>query len=184
MSHKKLFLWTTICLLVLIISISLSAKDVSVIQNNSNVDYSFLKESKGTNLQNSSAVFTGKIKVHIIEPDSRWQDDSRVNYDNAHLDYIVLSNLNIPDASVWDTTVIWDGALVGFGDVTSNNIGTAVAVFEDNNEICDADPPNGNWFFANYAVASAMAYPGINGKNETSPTFTHTVYIEEGSATW
>ncbi len=184
MDNRKSTLWTIICIIVLTLSVSLSATirdNVSIVREKSIINIDNNNESA---LKSSSAVYTGKIKVHIIEPDSRWIDYTGVHYDNAHLFYAVLANFTAPEAGIWDTTVTIDAASYGFPGVTVDNIGSAVAVFTDNDVLCDADPPNGNWFNANYADASAMAYPGIKGENETKPGFTHSVFIEEGTATW
>lgn len=181
MTIRKSPLWTILLLIVL--SVSLSA-NVSIIRDNPNIDIDKLTQTNDNNIESASAVYTGSIRVHIIEPLSRWLDDTDVPFDNAHLSYALKTSLNIPDATVWDTTITWDGSMKGFSDVTVDNIGTAVAVFDDVDVIVDARPTYGYWFAANYADASAMAHPGIPGMNETAPGFTHSVYIEEGTATW
>jgi len=47
----------------------------------------------------------------------------------------------------------------------------------------DAYPPYGFYFDANYAQATAVATPGNPGQ-EDAESFTHTVFVEEGTGTW
>ncbi len=183
MTIRKSTLWAILLMVVLSFSIALSA-NVSIVRDNPNISIDKLKQSNENSIESNTAVYSGKIKVHIIEPVSRWNDLNGYAYENAHLWYALLSNLSIPDASVWDTTITWVGADHNYPNVTPENIGTAVAVFNGTSEVVDAYPPNGYWYSANYADASAKALPGIPGMNHTATGFTHSVYVEEGSATW
>jgi hypothetical protein len=57
-------------------------------------------------------------------------------------------------------------------------------VFNANGYDQDAWPPYGYWFTAHDADASVAAQAGEPGEHQAGPGFTHTVFIEEGSATW
>ncbi len=60
---------------------------------------------------------------------------------------------------------------------------TAV-VFNGTPVVTDAWPNSGYWFNAYYADATAEARPNLIGENSTDGGYTHTVFVEEGTATW
>lgn len=182
MTIRKSTLWTILLMVVLSFSIALSA-DVSIVRDNPNISIDKLKLNNVNSIESNTAVYAGKIRVHIIEPVSRWHDLNGYAFENAHLWYALLDTLSVPDASVWDTTITWVGADHNYPNITPENIGTAVAVFNGAEEICDAYPPHGYWFAAHYADASAKALPGVPGMNQTAAGFTHSVYVEEGTET-
>lgn len=131
----------------------------------------------------NKALYNGSVRIHIMEPVSRWKDASQKSYENAHLWYPLMTTFSVEDLSTWDTTVTWIGADHGFSNVSVDNIGAVGVVFNASYEVCDAYPPNGYWFTAYYADASATAHPGEPGQNMTPDGYTHSVYIEEGTAT-
>jgi thiol-disulfide isomerase/thioredoxin len=79
---------------------------------------------------------------------------------------------------------VWNGKDAGFGDVTKGNIMAIAAVFNPQANKGYADPPFGNPFDAYYVDATAAAVPGSIGYNKVTSNFTHTVFVEEGTATW
>ena len=183
MTTRKSTLLTITTLFVLVLSNS-QAANVSIVRDNSNHEIHNAADNNYTHNTSSEAAYTGSMKVHIVELVSRWKDDAGLEYENAHLSYAILNDLNIPDATIWDTTMTWDGSTRNCSDVTLDNIGAVVAVFNDVDVVSDAYPPNGYMYIAHHNDASAMAYPFSPGKNETAPDFTHTVFVEEGTATW
>lgn len=132
----------------------------------------------------SRAIYDGATKIYIVEKDSRWADDSGKRYENAHLWFPLNTVISIPDLGVWDTTFVWSSLITGLTDLTPENLGAVGAVFTNTWELCDAYPPNGYWYPAYYSDASATAYPGTPGVNIAEGIYTHSVLVEEGTATW
>ncbi|MFQ5454274.1 MAG: hypothetical protein ACE5D6_08825 [Candidatus Zixiibacteriota bacterium] len=130
------------------------------------------------------AAYTGKVRIYIVEPTSRWQDSWGNDYEHALLDFALVVDVNIGDLSSWYQTVTWDGTAAGFGDITESNIMAIAVAFNSTSYVEDAYPPYGYWFNAYYVDAAAEATPGVPGQNETATGFTHSVFLEEGTATW
>jgi thiol-disulfide isomerase/thioredoxin len=70
--------------------------------------------------------------------------------------------------------------------VTEANAMVIAAVFNSEKNQGYANPPSSKPFWAYYTDASAAAIPGHTGYNTVNPAmaFTHTVFVEEGTATW
>ena len=58
------------------------------------------------------------------------------------------------------------------------------AVFNSMKNVGYSKPPSGNPFDAFYIDAAAGATPGDPGSNQVTEEFTHTVFLEEGTASW
>lgn len=130
------------------------------------------------------AAYSGTVRVFMVEPESRWQDNWNKRYNYGFLDFALVTGVNIGDMSTWEQSIVWNAASAGYGDITENNIAAIAVVFNSTPHVQDAYPPNGFWFNAYYVDASALALPGLPGQNEVTVDFTHTVFIEEGTATW
>jgi len=112
----------------------------------------------------------GSLRVYVVEHLSSlgWKDLNGKVYDFPFLAYAInLGSLVINDAS-WDTTVTWDGYDFGYNNLQENNIAVQAVLFSQ------AD---------GYPEAAAMAESGLLGSNVMGPG-THTVFVEEGTATW
>jgi len=88
--------------------------------------------------------------------------------------YNVYSNVaeykwNFDGDTTWDTTVTWDGYDYSYNNLQEDNIAVQAVLFSQ------AD---------GFAEAAAMARPGVPGSNVVGPGYTHTVFGEEGTATW
>ncbi len=180
MNIRNYTCWGITCFM-LFAFVNTASANVSLVREPSNI---IENQNNDQSTDGTKAAYVGSIKVHIVEPVSRWNDLTGNAYDNAHLVYPMVTDLNIADATIWDTTITWDGSTSGFSNLSSENIGTVVAIFTSAFEICDAYPPNSYYYYAYYADASASARPNQPGMNRTSAGFTHSVYIEEGTATW
>ncbi len=130
------------------------------------------------------ATYTGTLRTYILEPVSRWRDHVGANYGHAFLDWGPGGTLNIADGTRWEGSATWNSATAGIGAITSTNIEAASAIFNSNGVLTDAYPPNGAYFIAYYCDAAALATPGVPGHNETATGFTHSVFLEEGTAEW
>ena len=115
-----------------------------------------------------------------VEPVSRWQDSHGIAFRYGFLDWVSIAPISLSDATVWDTTVVWNAEESGFAHVTADNIMVIAAVFNANGEIRDSFYPNGYYFTAYPVDATAAATPGSPGANQSSEDCDHTVLIEAG----
>ena len=167
-------------LLLLSLSVSADSGPVSVIRQSSG-DIGSSAAVSGTT---DRAVYTGKVRTYITEPSSRWRDNDGANFNFGFLDWGPVADLNLADGARWEQSMTWNAATAGFGTISSSNIQVTAAVFTSAQVLTDAYPNYGYWFMANYCDASAAATPGHPGYNETATGFTHSVFLEEGTATW
>ncbi|MFH1686667.1 MAG: PKD domain-containing protein [bacterium] len=132
----------------------------------------------------AAGTYYGKLRVYVAEPLSRWDYDSGEDIHNGFLDFAIVQNLSIADASRAEYTTSWDASVNGFPSISASNLEIMAAAFNRDSVDSDAYPPYGYYFWAHYADAAAAAKPGLPGQNETIAGFTHTVFVEEGTATW
>ncbi len=128
--------------------------------------------------------YGGTVRVFVVEPVSRWTDSEGKSYDFGFLSFAVEQAISLPYGEKVDIQAIWNGGEFGFGDVTQDNIMVMAVIYNDDPVTAYSDPPFGYPFQAYYVDAAAGARPGETGYNQTTPTSTHTVFIEEGSATY
>lgn len=94
--------------------------------------------------------YDGLLRVYVVEPDSRWNDQSGDPYHFAVLDIPIDEPLAVPHGQVrplGDTYTFektWFGLLNGFGDITQDNIMVIASLFNKNSD---------------YAVQTAAAEP-------------------------
>jgi hypothetical protein len=69
-----------------------------------------------------------------------------------------------------------------FSQVSESNIMAIAVVFRAQTVITDADPPNAYFFQARYADAVAAVKPGEISRNEATPPYNHSIFIEESTA--
>lgn len=130
------------------------------------------------------ADYTGTIRVYMVEPTSRWWDNAGQRYHFGFLDWGLVEAITVPDNGVWKREVEWRPITAGWSGVTDTNIQATVALFNSTGYTADAYPGYGYWFTAHNTDCAAAARPGQVGWNTTDQGFTHTVFIEQGSATW
>lgn len=129
-------------------------------------------------------VYSGRLKVYIVEPKSRWDNYDRDPYHYGFLDFAFDDFINISYLGTYNNKIIWNGIDAGYNNIKEDNLIVIAAIF--NSEINEgfAYPPTRNKFDANYVDAAAGAKPGEIGYNTINSEFTHTVFVEEGTATW
>ena len=114
----------------------------------------------------------GTIKIYVVEETSSlgWYDHNGSLYDFPFLAFALNTPMTLND-SIWDTTVTWDGSVFGYGSLREDNIAVQAVLFSASD---------------GYPAAAAMAYPGVPGSNyaNSDSGTTHTVFVEEGTATW
>jgi hypothetical protein len=131
------------------------------------------------------ATYQGTLRVYVTQPTStRWRDDDGAWYQHALLDFTTNVSINIPDGSTYYASAVWNGNNHGWGSILETNIEAVAAVFNIDDTVLDAYPGNGYWFTAHFGDASAAATPGLPGYNTTPSGYTHTVFLEEGTACW
>ena len=131
-----------------------------------------------------SQPYTGDLRVYIVEPSSRWDNYDRDSYHYGFLDFAIEETLSIDYLDTYTTETTWIALDEGYSNIKENNVIVIAAVFnlEINKEY--AYPPNKNSFDAHYVDAAAGAEPGETGYNTVNEDFTHTVFVEEGTAGW
>jgi len=137
--------------------------------------------------------YGGTLRVFVVEPTSRWQDSEYKKYDFGFLSFAIEQPISVPYGETVNYQATWNGndftyaagpPALTFGDVTEGNIMVMAVVYNDDPVTAYSNPPTGAPFLAYYVDAAASATPGHTGYNTTTPTSTHTMFIEEGSATW
>ena len=128
--------------------------------------------------------YIGSLKIYMVEPESRYYDDSSHAYENGFLGYATYIDINVEYGTTWESVFNWDSQNAGFDYVTEDNIRAISVLFEDEYFLGDANPPNSYWFIGYRTEATAGAAPGNYGQNKRDGSFTHTVFLEELTATW
>ncbi len=128
--------------------------------------------------QTEEQPYEGHLRIYIVEPESRWNMANQEPYHYAMLDMAFDDTISIPYLDTYEDTRTWSG------DAAEDNIMIMAALFNPVSHQGYAYPPSNNPFDAYYVDAAAAAYPGETGYNTVNEEFTHTVFIEEGSATW
>ncbi len=124
--------------------------------------------------------YTGRVRIYVVEPLSRWKMANQQYYHFGFLGFAYNNQISLDYGETFDQTVIWDGD----SQVTENNIMVIAAVFNPERYQGYARPPSQNPFDAYYVDAAAGARPGQIGYNRVQENFTHTVFVEESTATW
>jgi thiol-disulfide isomerase/thioredoxin len=122
--------------------------------------------------------YEGRLRVYIVEIESRWEMHNRQPYHNALLDLVYDEAMSIKYHHTYEETIEWKG------DIEEDNVLVIAALFNPEAHKNYADPPNKNPFNAYYVDAAAGATPGNTGSNTVNEDFTHTVLCEKGTATW
>ncbi len=130
--------------------------------------------------------WVGTVRVFLSEPMGRWTDAQGFFYKHAFVDQPIVNNVNLDDGDVRYFTAEWDAADATFLTVPmifENNIEAIAVAFNGTSVPTYADPPAGYLFDARYSDAAAVATPGAMGQNQSTGGFTHTVFLEESTAT-
>ena len=128
--------------------------------------------------KNNETPYTGHLRIYIAEKESRWDDDSGKPYHFGFIDYAYNEKLSINYLDTYTDSITWNG------DVEADNLIVFAAVFNPIANVGYAYPPETNPFEAHYVDAAAGATTGNTSYNSVTEDFTHTVFIEEGTATW
>ncbi|MBU1941689.1 MAG: hypothetical protein KKC68_07945, partial [Candidatus Thermoplasmatota archaeon] len=99
-----------------------------------------------------TSIYTGNLRVYLVEKISRWNDYNGSKYKNAFLAYRFNTDIEIP---AQDAINFSDSFAVG--DLDPENLRLIAVVFEEDTHQGYARPPDQNPFDAHYADASAAA---------------------------
>lgn len=135
-------------------------------------------ESSAVPLYDDAVDYKGTLRLYVVEPVSRWLDYDGGEYHYGFLDFALVESVSIPDQQTYQTTTTWSG------DIDEDNVMVIAAVSNDNPQQGFANPPTGYPFEAHYVDATAGAHPGETAYNFINETYTHSVFAEEGTATW
>ncbi len=131
------------------------------------------------------ADYSGTVKVYLVEPDSRWSFQSGEDIHQGLLDILESSSLTLSSGEAAAGYHTWDASSdAGYTGVAADNLQAITVVFNATGYDQDAWPPYGYWFTAHDADAAVAVTAGEAAQHQTGAGFTHTVFIEEGSATW
>ncbi|MFH2057026.1 MAG: hypothetical protein ABIJ61_13790 [bacterium] len=112
----------------------------------------------------------GTLRVYVVEHvSSMWLTSDGHPYEFPFLAYAINSDMIALNEGSWDTTVTWDGYDFGYNSLQEDNIAVQAVLFSATNGLPEA---------------AAMADPGVPGSNLVGSGYTHTVFAEEGTATW
>lgn len=183
MKPQNAIRWCLWCLLMALAAGVAVAADISVVRESQPVVSASAGDEPVT-ADTERAEYTGTIRIYIVEQTSRWGDSQGQKYHFGFLDWGLVEAITVPDNGVWRRDVEWNATAAGWSGVTDTNIQATVALFNSAGYTADAYPGYGYWFTAHNADATAAAEPGAIGRNLASGGFTHTVFVEQGSATW
>ena len=127
--------------------------------------------------------YTGWVRLYVVEPAARWKDDNGNAYHFGFLDFALDSGIVLPNLSRYHRSLTWDASSAGWSNVTEENVMVIAAIFNSEPHQAYSDPPSGNPFWAYYVDATAAAEPGSADSNNTTPSSTHTVFVEEATKT-
>jgi len=170
MAKNYKFIFTSILLLILITSFTFSAS-TEVVRNQRGLK-SF------SNSVDDENTYNGYLRIYIVEPESRYKMYDGRSYHNGFLDFAHEELLTMELDESYENSITWKG------DVTEDNVFVIAAIFNPIANVGYAYPPSSKPFEAYYVDAAAAAYPNQAGANSRDEIYTHTVFIEEGTAAW
>ena len=138
----------------------------------------FVAASVAPSLVAIDSSYTGHLRVYVVEPVSRWKDNNGEPYHFGFLGFAFDDDISIDSQDTLQKSLTWNG------DVTKENVMVIAVVSNSEQHQKYASPPSDKPFKAYYTDATAAATPGNTGYNKATKGFTHTVFVEEVTATW
>jgi hypothetical protein len=126
---------------------------------------------------NNVDVYSGNLRIYIVEIESRYLDYDGNKYHYGFLDYAMNTNININPDETYENDATWDSLTAtdtqgnSFGIPDPDNIMVFATVFNSERNIKTrvAAPPN-NVYFAYYADETVAATLGDAADDKTPPT--------------
>jgi hypothetical protein len=128
--------------------------------------------------------YEGYLRIYIVEPESRWDNFDGEPYHYGFLDFAFNDTISINYQETYSDTIIWGGSQAGFSDLEEDNIMVIATIFNPEISRGYARPPTGGKFETHFVDATAGVKPGETNSNIVNENYTHTVFVEEGTATW
>ncbi len=124
--------------------------------------------------------YEAELRIYVVEPESRYIAYDGKIYFNGFLNFALNTYVTMNAGERFR----WSGSFTHSG-LSANNV-KVIAVLTDPTPqtINYSDPPSGAPFIPYYVDATAETVPGEADSNHTSEYSTHTVFVEEGTATW
>jgi len=167
--HLRLLIGAGIVTIVILSSFSTMAMMTPLSEDNENI----LPLNSQTNLP-----YEGRLRVYVVEQESRWNMYDGTPYHYALMDMAVNEQLSLDYLETYEDTIPWSG------DIAEDNIMVLAAVFNPEAFEEYSYPPSTNPYDAYYVDAAAGTHAGEIDYNQVNDDFSHTVFIEEGTATW
>jgi len=130
------------------------------------------------NIVNMENTYNGKLRIYITEISSRTDMYNGEPYHFALIDIPHTETLSLDYLETYNLSLNWEG------NIGPDNLMIMAAVFNPEAIINYANPPLGAPFDAYSVDAATGTKPDSSNSNTVTEDFTHTVFIEEGTATW
>jgi len=127
---------------------------------------------------NENEVYAGNLRVYLVEPTSRWNNEDGNPYHYGVLDLPIDENIRIENS--FEKNITWNPEIVD--GIDENNVMVIAALY--NATPYERYSYENRPFDAYFVDACAGAKPGNTGQNTVTSEFTHTVFAEEATATW
>ncbi len=163
MNRKTLCIWVLTMLLMIPTSLTVIGKNVTIENGEASI--------VGTE-------YEGRLRIYIVEIESRWKMENNQPYKYALLNFAYDSQVSIRYLETFEKSITWSG------DVDRDNVIVMAAMFNPEEHVNYAVPPDKRPFKAHYVDAAAAARPGESSSNTVNEEFTHTVFCEVGTASW
>jgi hypothetical protein len=131
-----------------------------------------------------SLPYEGYLRIYIVEPESRWDNFDGEPYHYGFLGFAFNETISIDYQETYSNNIIWNGNQAGYSDIEEENIMVIAAIFNPEISKAYARPPTSGKFEAHFTDAVAGAKPGESISNTVNENYTHSVLVEEGTATW
>ncbi|MFH2056603.1 MAG: dockerin type I domain-containing protein [bacterium] len=125
--------------------------------------------------------FDCMVRVFVVEPDSRYDDNGGYPFGFGLLDVALDEAVTLENDDPYTNSFVWNGTAAGFGDITQNNIMVIAVVSTADSYTGYSDPPSSGAFDVHEVQATAAALPGETGTEDASGSYTHTVFLIEGT---
>jgi hypothetical protein len=135
-------------------------------------------------ITSQSLPYEGYLRIYVVEPISRWDNYDDEPYHYGFLDFAFNDSISINYQETYTDTIIWNGGQAGFSDIQEDNIMVIASIFNPEIGKGYADPPTRAKFETHFVDATAGVKPGETKSNVITENFTHSVLVEEGTATW
>lgn len=142
--------------------------------------------NKLNNVQSNinSLPYEGYLRIYVVEPESRWDNFDGEPYHYGFLGYAFNETISIDYQDTYTNNINWNGNQEGYSDIEEENIMVIAAIFNPEISKAYARPPTSGKFETHFTDAVAGVKPGEIKSNIVNENYTHSVLVEEGTATW